>query len=122
MIKYNIDETKTDEDVLTATGWAAWISPEGGNKVLTHTEIRVERKNGENVAADIRTLYRSDVIRALGGSESDELMGFRIRFRKEEDENQYILIFTSPDGTESEKYPVDFRTVNMLSRQENRHY
>ena len=122
MIKYNIDETKTDEDVLTATGWAAWISQEGGNKVLTHTEIRVEQKSGRGVAADIRTLYRSDVIRALGGSESDEMMGFQLRFRKVEDENQYILIFTSPDGTESEKYPVDFRTVNMLSRQENRHY
>ena len=122
MIKYNIDETKTDEEVLTAAGWAAWISGEGEEKALTHTEIRVERKSGRAVAADIRTLYRSDVIRALGGSESDEMMGFQIRFRKEEDENQYTLIFTSPDGTESEKYPVDFRTVNMLSRQENRHY
>ena len=55
MIKYNIDETKTDEEVLTAAGWAAWISGEGEEKALTHTEIRVERKSGRAVAADVRT-------------------------------------------------------------------
>ena len=123
MIKYNIDETKTDEDVLTAVGWAAWIG-EGktDGRLLTHTEIRVERRGGRAVDADIKTLYRSDVIRALGGSESDEMMGFQIRFRKEKGENQYLVLFCSPGGAESEKYPVDFRTVNMLSRQENRHF
>ncbi|MGN0361330.1 MAG: glycosyltransferase family 2 protein [Bilifractor sp.] len=123
MIKYNIDEIKAEDAVMTARGWSAQVEDSSGNPAkLKSTEIYVAKKDGTRVSAELKRLYRSDVIRALGGSESDEMLGFQIRFSGVDGETQYVICFQSPAEGQTETYPVNFRTVNMLSRQGDRHF
>ncbi|MCC6094154.1 MAG: glycosyltransferase family 2 protein [Eubacterium sp.] len=122
-IKYNIDEIQIEGETLTVQGWAAQVEEKADKSTnLKSTKIYVTRKNGARVSAELTRQYRSDVILALDGVVTEEMLGFQIRFSGNSGENKYIIYFQSSDGKQSEPYPVDFNTVSMLSRQNGRHF